>query len=102
METKYSSSSVERALSETTRKPSAFDELKSKQKKAIVSFVSGKDTGFVVFPTGYGKSAIYAVLPCVFINVLSTHSAFIPLHASLVLRSFFHAGQSKNGARDLY
>ena len=71
MATKYSSSSVERALSEATRKLS-FDELKSKQKEAVVSFVSGKDT-FVVLPTGYGKSAIYAVLPCVFDYLLGNY-----------------------------
>ena len=100
MATKYSSSSVERAFSEATRKLS-FDELKSKQKEAVVTFVSGNDT-FVVLPTGYGKLAIYAVLLCVFVNILSTHSAFIPFHASLRLTLIFHAGQSKNGARDFY
>ena len=93
----YSFSSVERALSEATRKLS-FDELKSKQKEAVVSFVSGKDT-FMVLPTGYGKSAICAVLPCVFVNALSTYSAFIPLHASLRLTLI---SQSKNDARDFY
>ena len=87
MATKYSSSSVERAFSEATRKLS-FDELKSKQKEAVVSFISGKDT-FVVLPTGYGKSAIYAVLPC---DILSTHSAFILLHASLRLTLIFSCG----------
>ena len=63
MATTYSSSSVERALSKATRKLS-FDELKFKQKEAILSFVTGKDT-FVALPTGYGKSAIFVVLPCV-------------------------------------
>ena len=40
-------------------------ELKDKQREAILSVVSGKDT-FVSLPTGYGKSIIYAVLPLIF------------------------------------
>ena len=45
--------------------------------EAVQSFVSGRDT-FVSLPTGYGKSAIYALLPLVFyklrgIYVLSVH-----------------------------
>ena len=71
MATKYSSLSVERALSKATRKLS-FDKLKSKQKVAVVSFVSGKDT-FVVLPTGYGKLAICAALPCVFDYLLGNY-----------------------------
>ncbi len=39
--------------------------LKKKQKEAIVAFIQSRDT-FVVLPTGYGKSLIYAVLPLVF------------------------------------
>ena len=41
-----------------------FDALKDKQLEAISAFVDGNDT-FVSLPTGYGKSAIYAVLPYV-------------------------------------
>ena len=92
MATKYSSSSVERALSEATRKLS-FDELKSKQKEAVISFQTVQlyiTLAIKSLPTGYA------------INILSTHSAFIPLHVSLGSRSFFHVGQSKNGARDFY
>ena len=39
--------------------------LKPKQLEAIQAFMSGKDT-FVSLPTGYGKFAIYAVLPLAF------------------------------------
>ena len=39
-----------------------FSELKDKQVEAMSSFLKGKDT----FPTGYGKSIIYAALPLVF------------------------------------
>ena len=39
--------------------------LKDEQKKALHSFVSGKDV-FVTLPTGYGKSLCYALLPIVF------------------------------------
>ncbi|XP_065907595.1 ATP-dependent DNA helicase RecQ-like [Dysidea avara] len=39
--------------------------LKPKQIEAIHSFMLGNDT-FVSLPTGYGKSAIYAVLPIAF------------------------------------
>ena len=38
---------------------------KDKQYQAIKSFYLGNDS-FVSFPTGYGKSIIYAVLPLVF------------------------------------
>ena len=40
-------------------------ELKDKQRQAIMTFVQGQDT-FVLLPTGYGKSMIYALLPVVF------------------------------------
>ena len=40
-------------------------ELKEKQKEAVMALVQGHDT-FVVLPTGYGKSIIYAILPLVF------------------------------------
>ena len=39
--------------------------MKAKQIEAITAFVNGKDT-FIVLPTGYGKSLVYAVLPLVF------------------------------------
>lgn len=35
--------------------------LKRHQKEAILSFLSGQDV-FVLLPTGYGKSIIYAIL----------------------------------------
>ena len=39
--------------------------LKPKQREAIRMFMFGKDT-FVSLPTGYGKLAIYAILPLAF------------------------------------
>ena len=39
--------------------------LKDEQLEAIVTFVQGNDC-FIALPTGYGKSAIYGVLPYVF------------------------------------
>lgn len=42
-----------------------YDQLKSKQTEAMTSFLDGNDT-FVSLPTGYGKSIIYAALPCAF------------------------------------
>ena len=64
MAKEFSSSCVERALSKAATKLSL--ELKVKQKEAVFS---GRDT-FVSLPTGYGKSAIYAVLPLVFDHLL--------------------------------
>ena len=46
-------------------KDAGFGVLKPKQEEALKAFVSGKDT-FVVLPTGYGKSVIYAILPNVY------------------------------------
>ena len=43
----------------------SFYPMKPKQLEAIRAFMSGNDT-FVSLPTGYGKSAIYAVLPLAF------------------------------------
>lgn len=43
----------------------SFTTLKDKQREAIVSFVSGKDT-FVILPTGYGKSLCFSCLPYIF------------------------------------
>ena len=96
MATKYSSSSVERALSEATRKLS-FDELKSKQKEAVISFQTVQ-----LYITTWAIKSLPSLPTGYTINVLSTHSAFIPLHASLGSHSFYHVGQSKNGARDFY
>ena len=45
--------------------------LKEKQKEAILTFLSGRDT-FMVLPTGYGKSLIYAMLPLVFDKIKGT------------------------------
>ena len=42
-----------------------YANLKDKQKEAISAILSGHDT-FVVLPTGYGKSVVYALLPLAF------------------------------------
>ena len=42
-----------------------LESLKPKQRDAIESYISGNDT-FVVLPTGYGKSVVYAALPIIF------------------------------------
>ena len=39
--------------------------LKPKQLEAVANFCNGKDV-FVSFPTGYGKSIIYGILPLVY------------------------------------
>ena len=42
-----------------------YTSLKEEQKKALFSFVTGRDM-FVSLPTGYGKSLCYALLPFIF------------------------------------
>ena len=42
-----------------------FAELKPEQKRAVDSFLAGKDV-FVCLPTGFGKSICYMLLPIVF------------------------------------
>jgi len=53
--------------------------LKPKQLEAVFTFMSGKDT-FVCLPTGYGKSAIYAILPIAFdflLGMLRSNGMFL-------------------------
>lgn len=68
------------AVETTSSKDAAIEEavrdlgleiLKPKQREAIESFLSGKDT-MVVLPTGYGKSIIYAALPWIFDKLRGT------------------------------
>ena len=40
--------------------------LKPKQLKAVYLFLQGNNDTFVSLPTGYAKSAIYAILPTAF------------------------------------
>jgi len=47
--------------------------LKQKQCEAIQSYIAGNDM-FVVLPTGYGKSVIYAALPVIFDKLRGTNS----------------------------
>ena len=52
--------------------------LKEKQREALLTFLSGRDT-FVVLPTGYdGKSLIYAMLPLVYLAIDSFGVAHQP------------------------
>ena len=55
---------VEAAIHESAR-DLGYDNLKDKQKEAVVAFLQGNDT-FVSLPTGYGKSVIFAILPGAF------------------------------------
>ena len=50
-------------------------ELKPKPCKAIVSYVTGSDT-FVVLPTGYGQSLIYAIFPLICNKIRGTIKCF--------------------------
>ena len=52
-----------------------YPELRSLQRRAVVSFVSGKDV-FVCIPTGGGKSLCYSILPRVF-NLREKESSMV-------------------------
>ena len=62
------------AISEST-KLLGFEKLKEKQLEAVCAFVQGHDT-FVSLPTGYGKSAIYAILPYVFDKLKGKYKSY--------------------------
>ena len=51
---------IDSAISEVLREIGAAS-LKEKQREALLTFLSGHDM-FVVLPTEYGKSLIYAML----------------------------------------
>ena len=51
---------IDAAISEVLREIGAAS-LKEKQREALLTFLSSHDT-FVVLPTEYGKSLIYAML----------------------------------------
>ena len=53
-----------------------YPELKPQQLEAMMELVSGNDV-FVVLPTGFGKSLIYACLPLVFDSILATHGSIV-------------------------
>ena len=70
----------------------SITELKPKQHEAIISYVTGNDT-FIVLPTGFGKSLIYAILPLVFNKIRGTIKCLLFfklciyfLHYNLLLR----------------
>ena len=52
----------EKGYFQSSIKTGYYYKLKPKQHNAIVSYVTGNET-FVVLPTGYGKSLVYAILP---------------------------------------
>ena len=56
--------------------PLGYASLKPQQLEAIVEFVGGKDV-FVVLPTGFGKSLIYACMPLVFDTLHTTRGSMI-------------------------
>ena len=59
--------------------------MKTKQKEAIVEFVSGKDV-FVVLPTGYGKSVCYATLPLIFDQLRGKTGSVVVIVSPLITR----------------
>ena len=61
---------------EQAAKAIGYQELKREQLNAMTEFVSGRDV-FVVLPTGFGKSLIYASLPIVFDTLLGTQGSTI-------------------------
>ena len=61
----------------------SITELKPKQREAIISYVTGNDT-FVVLPTGYGKSLIYAILPLVFNKIRGTIKCLLLLNCVFI------------------
>ena len=52
---------MERAI-ESACKRLGYSKLKEEQLRSVVDVLSGRDA-FVSFPTGYGKSLCYAILP---------------------------------------
>ena len=52
-----------------------YSQLKPQQLEAMTEFVSGKDV-FVVLPTGFGKSLIYASMPLAF-DILNASSGSV-------------------------
>ena len=63
---------VDAALRVATTKL-GYQELKDKQRDAILPFVNGKDL-FVSLPTRYGKSLYYQILPVLF-DAIRSHQA---------------------------
>ena len=60
---------MERAI-ESACKRLGYSKLKEEQLRSVVDVLSGRDA-FVSFPTGYGKSLCYAILPWAFDEVRS-------------------------------
>ena len=58
---------MERAI-ESACKRLGYSKLKEEQLRSVVDVLSGRDA-FVSFPTGYGKSLCYAILPWAFDEV---------------------------------
>ena len=55
-----------------------------KEGRVIVSFVEGNDV-IVCFPTGYGKSLYFFILPYLFDDINSCNGPSLPLRKALLL-----------------
>ena len=65
-----------------TSEAMAFAECAHKKAILVVtSFVGGNDV-FPILPTGFGKSLWNAILPCVFVHILSKYPQLFPLAVS--------------------
>ena len=74
---------MERAI-ESACKRLGYSKLKEEQLRSVVDVLSGRDA-FVIFPTGYGKSLCYAILPWAFDEVRSIDKKSIVIVVSPLL-----------------
>lgn len=65
-----------KAVCEQAAASLGYSQLKPQQLEAMVKFVGGKDV-FVVLPTGFGKSLIYACIPLAFDILLATNKSMV-------------------------
>ena len=68
-----------------------IDDVKPKQREAIISYVSGNDT-FVVLPMRYGKSLIYALLPLIYNSISPRHGCLAHFQYLSCLRTPVYCG----------
>lgn len=65
-----------KGICEQTAVSMGYPDLKREQSEAMMAFISGKDV-FVVLPTGFGKSLIYAALPMAYDALLATNLSLV-------------------------